>query len=342
MKKLILIVLSICFLLTTINAGKNKSYMLPINLLIETDNNRALLNINMYAELTPTNKQKRDIITDVIKDKIVNLIEKKSINDLKTVAGKRELQQELISVISKKLLYSRIEKIYFVKYEIQLLNIKKKRTDTKVVIEDAYPEFVNELYDNSLRYYKTWKETKKPKMYHKALFNIDSAITIEPNSSKLWFLKGMILSETKTQLQMEFALTSFIQAMIIEPKDYNSQLMVAQTLFSLGRYKEAIVRYKYIFKTYKKKVMDYTTLYPFAVSYIALNKKLELLKYIDEVLEEYDKNNTDIWIIWAVIHKNEGNKKHAIEILDWLIDISKDSKKQDYMKFLVAKYRGEK
>ena len=179
-------------------------------------------------------------------------------------------------------------------------------------------------------------------MYHKALFYIDSALTIDPNRSHLRFLKGMILSETKTKLQLELALTEFIQAIIIRPKDSVSQLMVAQTLFNLGRYEEAIVRYKWIFKTYKKEAMDYTTLYPFAVSYIALNKKQELLSYIDKTLEEYDENNTDIWIIWAVIHKSIGNKEHAIEILKWLIDMSEDNKKRSYLEFLLAKYEGGK
>ncbi len=213
----------------------------------------------------------------------------------------------------------------------------------KIITEDVYPKFVEKLYNKSLKYYKTWKQTKKPYLYHKALFYIDSAITIEPNSSEFWFLKGMILSETKTQLQLELALTSFLQTIIINPKDEKAQLFVAQTLFELGRYEEAIVRYKYIFKTYKKDAMNYVVLYPFAVSYMALNRQQELLKYIDEVLEGYDENNTDIWIIWAVIHKNSGNTKHAIEILQWLIDMGKDDEKTDYLKFLIKKYeRGAK
>ena len=223
---------------------------------------------------------------------------------------------------------------------LEKMQIKSKK---EIIVKEAYTEFVKELYEKALSYYASWKKTKKPYAYHKALFNIDSAIAIEPNSNKLWFLKGVILSETKTQLQFELALTSFIQAMILEPKDYNSQLMVAQTLFNLQRYEEAIVRYKYIFKTYKKEAMDYTTLYPYAVSHMALNKQKELLKYIDEILEEYDEDNTDIWIIWAVIHKNNGNKKHAIEILKWLIDMSEDNKKRGYLEFLLAKYeKGDK
>jgi tetratricopeptide (TPR) repeat protein len=239
-----------------------------------------------------------------------------------------------------------VTKDYEYTYERLVTNgLEKMQTKSKkeIIVKDAYPEFVEELYSNSLKYYKTWKKTKTPKMYHKALFYIDSAITIEPNRSDLWFLKGMILSETKTQLQYEFALTSFLQAIIIRPKNDPAQMMVAQTLFNLGRYEEAITRYKWIFKTYKKEAMDYVTLYPFAVSHMALNKKQELLTYIDETLEEYDKNNIDIWIIWAVIHKNYGDKKHAIEILKWLIDISEDNKKRSYLEFLVEKYeKGDK
>jgi len=239
-----------------------------------------------------------------------------------------------------------VSKDYEYLYERLVTNgLEKMKTKSKkeIIVKEAYPEFVNELYEKALSHYASWKKTKKPYAYHKALFNIDSAIAIEPNSSKLWFLKGMVLSETKTQLQFELALTSFIQAIILEPKDYNSQLMVAQTLFNLQRYEEAIVRYKYIFKTYKKEAMNYTTLYPYAVSYMALNKQKELLKYIDETLEEYDEENIDIWIIWAVIHKNSGNKKHAIEILKWLIDMSEDNKKRVYLEFLVEKYeKGDK
>jgi tetratricopeptide (TPR) repeat protein len=255
-------------------------------------------------------------------------------------AKKDNKKAEIYLLEAKKLLEGEYQYYNFVLNGLSLLGSKKQTKE--IVVKDAYPKFVNELYDNSLRYYKTWKETKRPNMYHKALFNIDSAITIEPNRADLRFLKGVILSETKTELQLELALTSFIQAMMLEPKNYNYELMVAQTLFNLGRYKEAIIRYKHLFSVYRKDAMDYTTLYPFTVSYIALKKEKELLTYIDEVLEKYDENNTDIWIIWAVIHKNTGNKEHAIEILDWLINNTKDSKKKEYMKFLVAKYRGEK
>jgi tetratricopeptide (TPR) repeat protein len=177
-------------------------------------------------------------------------------------------------------------------------------------------------------------------MYHKALFNIDSAINIEPNRSDLWFLKGMILSETKTHLQLELALTSFIQAIIIRPKNDPAQLMVAQTLFNLGRYEEAIVRYKWIFKTYKKEAMNYMTLYPFAVSYLALNKADPLLGYFKNVLSKYDEYNKDMWFIRAVIYDKMGWKKEAIDVIEWLIEKSEDNKKRKYFEFLLAKYKG--
>ena len=340
MKRFKIVILSLFLLGSILNASKFEPYNLPINLFINIDNGKGLLDIGLYVELAPNNNQKKDKVTDKIKEKIILLIEKKSVDELVTQQGKKELKQELIDTISKNLSYSRIKNLYFSKFTIQSVKLSTKK---EVIVKEAYPKFVEELYEKSLAHYASWKKTKKPYMYHKALFYIDSAITIEPNRSDLWFLKGMILSETKTQLQYEFALTSFLQAIIIRPKNDPAQMMVAQTLFNLGRYEEAIVRYKWIFKTYKKEAMDYVTLYPFAVSHMALNKKQELLTYIDETLEEYDKNNTDIWIIWAVIHKNYGDKKHAIEILKWLIEMSEDNKKRSYLEFLLAKYeKGDK
>lgn len=227
-------------------------------------------------------------------------------------------------------------------YERLVINGLEKRPKQNIEVKDAYPEFVEELYQKSLNYYASWKKTKKPYMYHKALFYIDSAITIEPNRDDLRFLKGMILSETKTQLQLELALTSFLQAIIIRPSNDPAQLMVAQTLFALGRYKEAIVRYKWIFKTYKKEAMDYMTLYPFAVSYLALGEKDSLLGYFKNELSKYDEYNKDMWFIRAVIYKDMGYKKEAIDVLQWLIDNSKKEKKKEYLKFLLAKYKGGK
>lgn len=243
-------------------------------------------------------------------------------------------------IVDKILVLTKNDKYLYEKLVTNGLEKMHIMTKKEIVVEDAYPEFVDELYNKSLRYYKTWKETKKPYMYHKALFNIDSAINIEPNRSDLWFLKGMILSETKTHLQLELALTSFIQAIIIRPKNDPAQLMVAQTLFNLGRYEEAIVRYKWIFKTYKKEAMNYMTLYPFAVSYLALNKADPLLGYFKNVLSKYDEYNKDMWFIRAVIYDKMGWKKEAIDVIEWLIEKSEDNKKRKYFEFLLAKYKG--
>ena len=348
MRKFKVAILFMFLLGSFLYASKAESYSLPMKLFINIDSGKGLLSLGMSAELVSNDKQHKDKITGTTIDQIVKRVEKKSIDNLSSVQDKIKLKKELKEIISQNLIYSSMQELYFTEFHIQSIKSskKKKKIVTKkkkaVIVKDAYPEFVEELYDNSLRYYKSWKRTKEPKMYHKALFYIDSAITIEPSSSDLWFLKGMIQSETKTPLQLELALTSFIQAIIIRPEDDPAQIMVAQTLFNLGRYEEAIVRYKWIFETYKKEAMNYITLYPFTVSHLALGKKGSLLKYFNDKLSVYDEQNEDILLIRAVIYKNAGYKKEAIGVLKKLIDIKEDGKKREYFEFLLAKYKGDK
>ncbi len=182
-----------------------------------------------------------------------------------------------------------------------------------------YPALAYNLLQQAEHDYLIWKETKDPERFQRALFNVESALAVEPEKSELWFFKGVLLSELKASPEgMQLALTAFLQTVSLNPEHGRGQVMLAQSLFNNGLYLETIDQIKFLFAKDRNLITPQLTSL-LASSYIAAGRTEDGSQYL---LEEsfLHPESTSIHVALAVLLRDKGQTTEAISSLQQIIN----------------------
>ncbi len=204
-----------------------------------------------------------------------------------------------------------------------------------------YPALAFNLLQQAEHDYRLWKETKDPERFQRALFNVESALAVEPEKSELWFFQGVLLSELKADPEsMQLALTSFLKAVSLNPEHGRAQVMLAQTLFNNGLYTEAIAQIHFLFNKDSNMITpQFTSL--LATSYIAAGQSKKGSQYFLSASFLHPQS-VDIKIALAVLLKDQGQTTNALNSLQLVINDENASQGiQRYATTLSTKWQKE-
>jgi lipopolysaccharide biosynthesis regulator YciM len=195
------------------------------------------------------------------------------------------------------------------------------------------------FYNQSLLAYKSWGKTKNPKTFYKALFTIDSAIDISPKTSKYWFFKGYLYMQVPSKSTLENAQSALMQAYILDNKNIQAQILLANNLFYQGKFAFAFNQYYHIINQSKKYHKAYIV-HPMLLSLVAIGKSYTAKRVIDDLVRK-NPHNTALKITQAIIYKMREEKKQAIKILKNIEKLPTFDDLYDYAKFLEEKWQKE-
>ena len=206
---------------------------------------------------------------------------------------------------------------------------------------DSYPALANFLYRQAITDWHDWKQSGDAALFQRALFNIDSAITIEPARSEFYLLNGMLLWEMKASPEaVEGALDAFLQAVALNPENGRAQFMTATALFSLGRFDLAFEQWKFLLEKDPAMITG-IALSQFTLSAVGSGRQEEG-EHLLQALAEQHPDSADIRISLATLLKSRGMTAEAKDqLVDILVEKSGSREKQDYALSLLGQWKKE-
>lgn len=205
----------------------------------------------------------------------------------------------------------------------------------------AFPELSRFLFQQAVRDWKAWKKTKDVVLLKRALFNVDSAISIDGRESEYWFVQGMLYSELKgDRLAQERALASFIRCIELSPGHGRGQFMVAEKLQELGKFDLAIAQYQFLMNQDPVMVngMNVANL---ALCYLGAGKGDDGIADFQAMVKRYPRN-ADLRMALAVLLKAHGRRADAGDQLHQIIaDKTVPEAKRENARRLAAQWKEE-
>jgi len=189
--------------------------------------------------------------------------------------------------------------------------------------------------------WQQWKKTNNPKFYQRALFNIDSALTIDETQSEFWFVQGMLYAEMKAdKAAQENALTSFLTAIQLNPQHGRAQFMTGKTLFNLGRFDLAAEQFRFLAEKDPAQANG-LVLSQLALSYIAAGRTSEGITEFRKLVGAHPQS-ADIRTSLAVLLKHNNQFAEAQEqLVSILLGKLASEEKRDYARELLNKWKAE-
>lgn len=205
----------------------------------------------------------------------------------------------------------------------------------------GYPALAFTLFQQAEHDYKLWQKTGDAQRFQRALFNVESALVIEPEKSELWFFQGLLLSELKADRQsMQLALTSFLKTVSLNSEHGRGQVMLAQSLFNNGLHVQAIDQIKFLFSKDSNLITAQLTSL-LATSYIATGLVKEGSQYFISLSILYPKS-VDIKMTLAVLQHSQGQTAEAISLLQLVVnDEDASTQLKNYASTLGEKWQKE-
>lgn len=205
----------------------------------------------------------------------------------------------------------------------------------------SYPALAFTLLQQAEHDYQLWRQQGGPERFQRALFNIESALTIEPEKSELWFFQGLLLSELKGDAAIgEQALTSALKAVQLNPEHGRAQVLLAQLLFNQGRFEHAVKQIHYLFAK-DAGLQNAQLISLLAASYIAADQANKGSRYfLGKVISLPDSAPAKLAL--AILFKDQGKLEVAKKTLKSLLDqpdISQENK--DYARSLLNQWQQE-
>jgi|GEM_PF-4214811 len=177
-------------------------------------------------------------------------------------------------------------------------------------VTKAFPELSTTLLREAVNAWQEWKETGREDFLEAALFNVDSALSIDPDESEAWFLQGLFYGEMQnSQLAQERAVSSLIQCVDLEPEHGPCQLMLAQKLQGLGQFELAAAQYRFVMDK-DPTMVNGMTLMGFAVSLVGADKAQVGVDFLEPLLEQSPDNGPARTTL-AVLYKAQGKMVEA-------------------------------
>ncbi len=205
----------------------------------------------------------------------------------------------------------------------------------------AFPELSGFLFQQAVNDWNAWKKTNDVVLLKRALFNVDSAISIDGKESEYWFVQGMLYSELKgDRLAQERALASFIRCIELSPGHGRGQFMVAEKLQELGKFDLAIAQYKFLMDKDPVMVngMNVTNL---ALCYLGAGKGDDGIADVQAMRKRYPRN-ADLRMALAVLLKAQGRRADAGDQLHQIIaDKTVSEAKRENARRLAAQWKEE-
>ena len=206
---------------------------------------------------------------------------------------------------------------------------------------ESYPALAFTLFQQGVKDWQQWKKTNNPKFYQRALFNIDSALTIDETRSEFWFVQGMLYAEMKAdKAAQENALTSFLTAIQLNPQHGRAQFMTGKTLFNLGRFDLAAEQFRFLADKDPAQANG-LVLSQLALSYIAAGRTSEGITEFRKLVGAHPQS-ADIRTSLAVLLKHNNQFAEAQEqLVSILLGKLASEEKRDYARELLNKWKAE-
>ena len=211
------------------------------------------------------------------------------------------------------------------------------------LMQKDYRSIADQLYYQAAQDYERWLKLGRPVDFHNALFHINSAVDINPDSSEYLFFQGMLYASLKADpVSLAQATDSFLSVLELQPDHRQARFALAQALQEQGKFQLAAEQYQLLLDTDPQMVTG-LVLAPLAFCYLSGENPEAGLNYLKKLSLRYP-GSASLRTTIAVLLQNSNRSGEAGKELQQVIHEKLGSKtEQDYARLLQARWlKGEK
>lgn len=206
------------------------------------------------------------------------------------------------------------------------------------LMEKDYRSIADQLYYQAAQDYERWLKLGRPADFHNALFHINSAVDINPDSSEYLFFQGMLYASLKADpVSLAQATDSFLSVLELQPDHRQARFALAQALQEQGKFQLAAEQYQLLLEAHPEMVTG-LVLAPLAFCYLSGDNPEAGLNYLKNLSLRYPRS-ASLRTTLAVLLQNSNRSVEAGKELKQVIHEKLGSKaEQDYARLLQAKW----
>lgn len=206
------------------------------------------------------------------------------------------------------------------------------------LIEKDYRTIASQMFHRAVQDYDRWLKLGRPADFHNALFHINSAVDINPDSSEHLFFQGMLYATLKADpVSLTQATDSFLSVLELQPDHRQARFALAQVLQEQGKFQLAAWQYQLLLDAHPEMVTG-LVLAPLAFCYLSEENPEAGLKYLKNLSFRHPKS-ASLRTTLAVLLQNNNRTIEAAKELEQVIQQKLGSKaEQDYARLLQAKW----
>lgn len=206
------------------------------------------------------------------------------------------------------------------------------------LIEKDYRAIASQMFHCAVQDYDRWLKLGRPADFHNALFHINSAVDINPDSSEYLFFQGMLYATLKADpVSLAQATDSFLSVLELQPEHRQARFALAQILQEQGKFQLAAWQYQLLLDAHPEMVTG-LILAPLAFCYVAGDISEAGMDYLRSLSLKHSRSAPLITTI-AILLKNSNRSNEATKELEQVIQQKLGSKaEQDYARLLQAKW----